>query len=85
MRVTAAYGSSRQVIGVSIMSNNAAAPTPDRVVSMQEAATLAGLSPRTFQRIRERGEIRVIQLSQRRVGVRLSDLEKWIAGREVAA
>jgi predicted DNA-binding transcriptional regulator AlpA len=67
------------------MSNMAAATSPDRVLSMQEAATLAGVAPRTFQRIRERGEIRIIKLSQRRIGVRLSDLQRWIDSREVAA
>jgi excisionase family DNA binding protein len=67
------------------MSNSAAAaPAPDRVLTMQEAAALTGLGLRTFKRIRERGEIRVIQLTQRRVGVRMSDLQKWIDSREVA-
>jgi predicted DNA-binding transcriptional regulator AlpA len=66
------------------MSNNAS-PSPDRIVSLAEAAQIAGIGFRTLMRVRDRGELRVVRLTERRVGVRMSDLQAWIAGREVAA
>jgi DeoR/GlpR family transcriptional regulator of sugar metabolism len=42
----------------------------DRVVSMQEAARLMGISPET---IRRRYREKVLQLSERRQGMRLRD------------
>ncbi len=67
------------------MSNSETVPAPDRILSLEEAAQIAGLGFRTLLRLRERGEIRVLKLTERRVGIRMSDLQAWIDSREVAA
>lgn len=53
----------------------------DRVVSFSEAAHLAGVSPDTLRRCHKREEIRIVKMSPRRVGVRLSDLKAFIDAR----
>jgi excisionase family DNA binding protein len=55
----------------------------DRVVSIAEAARLSNLSVPTLRRCNRRGELRIIKLSPRRVGVRLSDLKSWLDSRAV--
>lgn len=52
--------------------------TIDRVVSLMEAAHLAGISTDTLRRCHARKEIKIIKLSPRRVGVRLSDLRAFL-------
>jgi hypothetical protein len=56
-------------------------PFIDKVVSLPEAAHLAGVSPDTLRRCHKRQELKIIKLSPRRVGVRLSDLKAFIDGR----
>jgi len=56
-------------------------PFVDKVVSLPEAAHLAGVSPDTLRRCHKRKEIQIIKLSPRRVGVRLSDLKAFIDAR----
>ena len=56
-------------------------PFVDKVVSLPEAAHLAGVSPDTLRRCHKRQELKIIKLSPRRVGVRLSDLKAFIDGR----
>jgi hypothetical protein len=61
-------------------------PTPprgasDRVVPLPEAALIAGMSPDTLKRCNKRGELKIIKLSPRRVGIRLSDLWAFIDAR----
>jgi hypothetical protein len=53
----------------------------DKVVSLPEAAHLAGVSPDTLRRCHKRNELTIIKMSPRRVGVRLSDLKAFIDGR----
>lgn len=53
----------------------------DRVVSVHEAATRAGVSPATLKRCSARGELRILKLSPRRIGIRLSTLNAWIDSR----
>jgi predicted DNA-binding transcriptional regulator AlpA len=53
-------------------------PYLDKVISLPEAAHLAGVSPDTLRRCHKRNEITIIKLSPRRVGVRLSDLKAFI-------
>jgi predicted DNA-binding transcriptional regulator AlpA len=56
-----------------------------RVVDEPTAAQLAGVSPRTWDRMRARGETPpVTQLSPRRIGYRLTDLRAWLDSRRVA-
>ena len=56
-------------------------PFSDKVVSLPEAAHLAGVSPDTLRRCHKRQELKIIKLSPRRIGVRLSDLKAFIDGR----
>jgi predicted DNA-binding transcriptional regulator AlpA len=53
----------------------------DRVLSLSEAAHLAGVSTDTLKRLNKREELRIVKLSPRRIGVRLSDLRQFIADR----
>jgi hypothetical protein len=50
----------------------------DRVISINEAAARAGCSVATLKRCWHRREIRVVKISPRRIGVRLSDLRAFI-------
>jgi hypothetical protein len=67
-----------------LISETQLPPSPafvDKVVSLPEAAHLAGVSPDTLRRCHKRQELKIIKLSPRRVGVRLSDLKAFIDGR----
>ncbi len=55
-----------------------------RVIDEVTAAQLAGVSPRTWDRMRYRGETPPItRISERRIGYRLSDLREWLDARRV--
>jgi predicted DNA-binding transcriptional regulator AlpA len=57
-----------------------------RVVDELTASKLAGLSPRTWDRLRARGETPPItRISERRIGYRLIDLKAWLDARRVAS
>jgi len=56
-------------------------PFTDKVVSLPEAAHLAGVSPDTLRRCHKRNELTIIKMSPRRIGVRLSDLKAFIDDR----
>jgi predicted DNA-binding transcriptional regulator AlpA len=55
-----------------------------RVLDEPTAIKLAGVSPRTWDRMRARGETPPItQISARRIGYRLIDLRAWLDARRV--
>jgi predicted DNA-binding transcriptional regulator AlpA len=56
-------------------------PFMDKIVSLPEAAHLAGVSADTLRRCNKRQELKIIKLSPRRIGVRLSDLQAFIDAR----
>jgi predicted DNA-binding transcriptional regulator AlpA len=57
-----------------------------RVVDEPTAILLTGVSPRTWDRMRARGETPPItKLSERRIGYRLVDLKAWLDARRVGA
>jgi predicted DNA-binding transcriptional regulator AlpA len=56
-------------------------PFTDKVLSLPEAAHFAGVSPDTLRRCHKRKELKIIKLSPRRVGVRLSDLKAFLDAR----
>jgi predicted DNA-binding transcriptional regulator AlpA len=56
-------------------------PFTDKVVSLSEAAHIAGVSQDTLRRLHKRRELKIIKLSPRRVGVRMSDLWAFIHAR----
>lgn len=53
-------------------------PINDRVLSLQEAAVICGLSVYTLKRCNARGEIKIIKLSPRRIGIRFSELQAFL-------
>jgi excisionase family DNA binding protein len=53
----------------------------DRILSINEAAARTGCSVATLKRLWARGELKVIKLSPRRIGIRSSDLEAFLAAR----
>ena len=55
-----------------------------RVVNEPTAIKLTGVSPRTWDRMRARGETPPItKISERRIGYRLVDLKIWLDARRV--
>lgn len=55
-----------------------------RVVRLTDVCRELGLSPATFRRLCRNGEgPPVLQLSERRYGVRRGDLEAWIESRKI--
>lgn len=50
----------------------------DRVASLPEASAITGLSVDTLKRLGKRGELRIVKLSTRRIGIRLSTLQAFI-------
>jgi predicted DNA-binding transcriptional regulator AlpA len=57
-----------------------------RVLDEQTAIELVGVSPRTWDRMRARGETPpVTKISDRRIGYRVVDLKKWLDGRREGA
>jgi predicted DNA-binding transcriptional regulator AlpA len=66
--------------------NTQAQPSPalilnDKIVSMREAAAITGLSVSTLKRQTKGGGLKIIRLSPRRVGLRLSALYSWLDDR----
>lgn len=53
----------------------------DRVLSIGEASERSNLSIPTLKRCNKRGELRILRLSPRRIGVRLSDLNAFLESR----
>jgi predicted DNA-binding transcriptional regulator AlpA len=57
-----------------------------RVVDEPTAIMLVGVSPRTWDRLRAKGDIPPItKLGDRRIGYRLLDLKAWLDARRVTA
>jgi predicted site-specific integrase-resolvase len=50
----------------------------DRVVSIAEAADLLGISIFTLRRRARAGAIAILKLSPRRIGVRLSEVQRYM-------
>ena len=52
----------------------------DKVLSFDEAAAMSGLSASTLKRRARAGDLRMLKLSPRRIGIRLSDFHRWLDG-----
>ena len=50
----------------------------DRVASVPEAAGLIGVSPWTLERLAKAGKIKILKLSPRRKGIRLSEIHRFL-------
>jgi len=55
------------------------------IVSLAEAAKASGVHKMTLRNCGKRGEIEIIQLSPRRIGIRKSELVRWLNSRAIAA
>ena len=53
----------------------------DRVLSLPECSAISNLSIDTLKRAGERGEINILELSPRRRGIWLSELNRYINAR----
>jgi excisionase family DNA binding protein len=56
----------------------------DKVISLHDAATRTGVSQSTLRRLAARKELKIIRLSLRRVGIRESELARWMDSRALA-
>lgn len=56
----------------------------DKVYSLKQAAEIAGVSPQTLRRRMNEDKIRILKLGPRRVGIRASELERFLKDAEVA-
>ena len=54
----------------------------DRVMSVPEAAALIGISPWTLERLAKAGKIKILKLSPRRKGIRLSEIDRYLEASE---
>jgi hypothetical protein len=54
----------------------------DPVMTIAQAAELNGLSPWTLKRLGKRRELSVLKLSARRLGIRASEIERFLNSRE---
>jgi predicted DNA-binding transcriptional regulator AlpA len=52
-----------------------------RVLNINEAAMIAGVSPSTLKRRGQAGELQITRLSPRRVGIRADHLSAWLDAR----
>jgi predicted site-specific integrase-resolvase len=57
----------------------------DCIISLPQAARIAGVSPWTLKRRAREGELTILRISTRRIGVRMSELYRWMDTREAAA
>ncbi len=60
-------------------------PTLDRVINLHEAAVIIGVSAWTLKRRAKAGELTILKLSPRRLGIRLSEIQRYLETREVRA
>ncbi len=60
-------------------------PAYDRMLTMGDASTMTGLSYWTLKRRAAAGDIKIIRLSPRRLGIRLSEIQRYLDAREIAA
>lgn len=56
---------------------------PDRVIPLREASRIASLSVDALKRRNKAGKIKFVQLSTNRIGIRESELERFLKEREV--
>jgi hypothetical protein len=61
------------------------APIVDPVVRLIDASVAVGVSLCTLKRLAEREEIKIIILSPRRLGIRASELNRFLETREARA
>lgn len=60
-------------------------PTLDPIASQIEAARVLGISVDTLRNLRKTGKLKAVQVSARRVGVRHSELNRYIREQKARA
>ena len=53
-------------------------PRADRVLSVYQAAEVMGVSASTLKRRARAGDIKILKLSPRRVGVKMSEVQRFL-------
>jgi predicted DNA-binding transcriptional regulator AlpA len=56
----------------------AAQQSPDCIISLPQAARIAGVSPWTLKRRASEGELTILRISTRRIGIRMSEISRWM-------
>ena len=64
-----------------VLSQKQHALTERRVLNINEAAMIAGVSPSTLKRRGLAGELKITRLSPRRIGIRADHLSDWLEAR----
>ena len=64
------------------LSNQRGLDGPDRILGYPEATRLVGVSRDTLQREAKSGQLRIMRLTARRVGIQLSELRRWLEHRK---
>jgi predicted site-specific integrase-resolvase len=57
----------------------------DRVVNINDAAAIIGVSVWTLKRRSQAGKLTILKLSPRRLGMRLSEIQRFLEASEVHA
>ena len=72
----------RRLVGLLRDGQEAGDPTPDRLIRRREVGRLLGRSPKSVDRLAERGILHRITFpsSKRGAGYRLSEVERLVAG-----
>jgi predicted site-specific integrase-resolvase len=52
---------------------------PDRVAMLDEAAKILGISKWTIKRQGDAGKITILKLSPRRLGIRMSEIDRYLS------
>jgi len=56
----------------------------DPVITLDDAANFASVHRDTLRRCGRRGDIDIVQISPRRIGIRKSELRRWLDSRAAA-
>jgi excisionase family DNA binding protein len=60
------------------MTSNNAASRQDRVVSIKEAAKILNVHHDTVRKLWKTNRLEVVRLSDRRIGVRISEIDRYL-------
>lgn len=61
-----------------VQSYNQRTLAEKRILNINEAAIIAGVSPNTLKRRGRAGELKITRLSPRRLGIRADHLAQWL-------
>ena len=64
-----------------VLARNSDQLVERRVLNINEAAMIAGVSPSTLKRLGLAGRLKITRLSPRRIGIRADHLTEWLDSR----